>query len=82
MASVVKSVNGIDKALITLSDIAKKYSTTVLMSNCIGLCDGEECAGKSSIWNSEGVLLAQLNGSNEGILIIDTETGDIVEKTV
>ena len=47
---------------------------TVLMANCIGIADKQECAGKSSIWNNRGSLLAQLNESTEGMLILDTET--------
>lgn len=82
IASVAKFVNGIDKALTRLSYIADKYSTTVLMSNCVGQCDGHECAGKTSIWNNKGLLLAQLNETNEGILIIDTNTQELIEKVI
>ena len=46
IASVAKFVNGIDKAIERLSEIADKYSMTVLMSNCIGEADGNKCAGK------------------------------------
>lgn len=82
VASVAKFVNGIDKAINRLADIAHKYSMTVLMSNCIGQADGSECAGKTSIWNNKGLLVGQLNGQNEGILIIDTDTQELIEKTV
>ena len=74
IASVAKTFNGVEKAAISLAGIANKYSMTVLMSNCIGQCDGNECAGKTSIWNDKGILTGQLNEKNEGILIIDTET--------
>ncbi|MBE7473907.1 MAG: carbon-nitrogen hydrolase family protein [Anaerolineae bacterium] len=82
VASVAKFVNGIDKAINRLADIARKYSMTVLMSNCIGQADGSECAGKTSIWNNKGLLVGQLNDKNEGILIIDTDTQELIEKTV
>jgi predicted amidohydrolase len=82
IASVAKSVNGVEKAIESLSEIAKKYSMTVLMSNCIGLCDGVECGGKTSIWNNKGLLVGQLNDTNEGILIIDTDTQELIEKTI
>jgi predicted amidohydrolase len=82
IASVAKSVNGISNALTTLSTIAHRYSMTVLMSNCVGQCDGDECAGKTSIWNNRGLLLAQLNNTSEGVLIIDTDTQEIIEKTL
>ncbi|MEQ1587879.1 MAG: nitrilase-related carbon-nitrogen hydrolase [Cyclobacteriaceae bacterium] len=80
IASVAKFVNGIDKALQRLLEIAQKYSMTVLMSNCIGESDGNECAGKTSIWNSKGLLVGQLDGTHEGVLIVDTDTNDVVEK--
>lgn len=80
IASVAKFVNGIDKALKRLSETAQKYSMTVLMANCIGESDGNECAGKTSIWNSKGLLVGQLDGTHEGILIVDTDTNDVVEK--
>lgn len=82
IASVAKSVNGIEKALTRLSDIANKYSMIVLMSNCVGQCDDDECAGKTSVWNNQGLLAGQLNDTNEGILIIDTDTQELIEKTM
>ncbi len=82
MASVVKSVNAVDKAIKRLSDIANKYSMTVLMSNCVGQSDGHECAGKTSIWNNKGLLVGQLNDTNEGIIIIDTDAQELIEKTI
>ena len=81
IASVAKSANGVAKAFKHFPQIAKQYSMTVLMSNCVGLCDDFESVGKSSIWNKKGVLLAQLNDTNEGILIVDTETEEIFEWT-
>jgi len=82
IASVAKTVDGVEKAVKTLSAIANKYSMTVLMSNYIGLCDGVECGGKTSIWNNKGLLLGQLDDIHEGILIIDTNTGELIEKTI
>jgi len=82
LASVAKFVSGIDRAMNRLSDIAHRYSMTVLMSNCIGQSDGYECAGKTSIWNNKGSLVGQLNDKNEGILIIDTDTQELIEKTI
>ncbi|MFT6865780.1 MAG: putative amidohydrolase [Cyclobacteriaceae bacterium] len=69
LTSVAKSIPGIDQTMIRLSDIARKYGMTVLMSNAIGEADGVVCAGNSSIWNTAGDLVAQLNGTSEGILI-------------
>jgi predicted amidohydrolase len=82
ISSVAKSVSGTEKALESLSGIAKKYSMTVLMSNCIGHCDNFNCGGKSSAWNDKGELTGQLDVTNEGILIIDTDTKELIEKTI
>jgi predicted amidohydrolase len=81
LASVAKSAVGMTKAFKHYHKIAKQYSMIVLMSNCIGYCDNFESAGKSSIWNKNGLLLGQLNGTDEGILIIDTNTEQIIERT-
>lgn len=82
LASAAKSIAGVQKAIETLSGIAKKYSMTVLFSNCVGYCDNFESGGKSSIWNNKGVLAGQLNDDDEGILILDTETQEVIGKKV
>ena len=80
IASVAKTAKGVEKASKSLSEIAVKYSMTVLMSNCVGHCDNFESAGKTAIWNNKGVLAGQLNDTTEGILIIDTDTEEIIER--
>lgn len=81
-AGVAKSRSGVEKAVNSLSGIAKKYSMTVLMSNCIGYCDDFECGGKTSIWNNKGLLAGQLHDTNEGIIMMDTDTGELLKKTI
>jgi predicted amidohydrolase len=78
VASVAKSAAGVEKAFESLSTIAAQYSMTVLMSNCIGKCDNFESAGRSAVWNNQGLLLGQLNDADEGIIIFDTETQGVV----
>ncbi len=82
IASVAKSVNGIDRAINTLSEIAGKYSMTVLMSNCVGKSDGQLCAGKSSAWNNKGLLAGQLDDLSEGILMFDTQLNEVMIETI
>ncbi len=74
IASVAKSASGVKKAAKRLSDIANKYSMTVLMSNCVGQSDNFESAGKTSVWNHKGLLVGQLDNTNEGMIIFDTDT--------
>lgn len=78
MTSVAKSAKGVAKAYGHYSRIAKRYSMTVLMANCLGHCDDFESVGKSSIWNKNGLLLGQLDDAKEGILGVDTDTWDVI----
>ncbi|GAA4396499.1 carbon-nitrogen hydrolase family protein [Nibrella viscosa] len=74
LASVAKSVAGVEKATETLAGVAQTYAMPVLMANCIGHCDNFDCGGKSSVWNAKGELLGQLDDAHEGLLLFDTET--------
>lgn len=69
VASVAKTAGGVKKAYERLFSIAREHTMTVLMANCVGLCDGQECTGGSAIWNSRGELVSQLNAYEEGILL-------------
>ena len=80
IASVAKDVNGVDQASKRLSDIANKYSMTVLMSNCVGQADDFEGAGKTSIWNNQGLLAGRLNNTDEGIIIFDPDPQELLKK--
>ena len=82
MVSVAKTNTGVEKAIETLSGIAKKYSMTVLLSNSVGPSDNFIAAGKSSIWNNKGSLLAQLDDANEGLLIFDTDSHEIIAQAL
>ncbi|THU41921.1 carbon-nitrogen hydrolase family protein [Niastella caeni] len=82
IASVAKTAGGVEKATKTLSDIARQYSMTVFMSNCVGMCEDGLCAGKSAVWNNKGELAAQLDDTGEGIIIFETETQDVMLRTV
>lgn len=80
IASVLSSIGGIDAELKKLSDIAKNKNMVTFMANYVGKSGGYECAGKSSVWDTTGKLIGQLNTETEGILIYDTETKEIVKK--
>jgi predicted amidohydrolase len=79
IASVAKSASGIEKAFLTLSDIARKYSMSVILSNSVGHCDNFDSAGKSFIWNNKGLLIGQLDDRNEGIIIFDSDSEAVFE---
>jgi len=50
-----------------------------LMSNGIGYSDNFECGGNSAVWNEEGKLVGQLDDRSEGILILDSESREVME---
>ncbi|MFW2176434.1 MULTISPECIES: carbon-nitrogen hydrolase family protein [unclassified Moraxella] len=75
IASVCNSVAGVDNDLNHLSHVAKTQKMLTLMANYIGESGGYQCAGKSSIWNVNGELVAQL-AYKQGILAFDTTTND------
>ncbi|PNW25796.1 carbon-nitrogen hydrolase family protein [Formosa algae] len=77
IASVLNSINGVDKDINRISNIAKKYKMTAVMANLVGKSGEYDCAGKSSVWNNEGLLIGQLNNTNEGIAVFDTETKEL-----
>jgi len=52
----------------------------ILFSNCVGHCDNFDCGGGTAVISREGQLLRQLNDTDEGVLIFDTETQEVVEK--
>ena len=81
IASVLSSIGGIDAELKKLSGIAKNKNMVTFMANYVGKSGGYECAGKSSVWDTTGKLIGQLETGTEGILIYDTETKEIVKKT-
>lgn len=78
MASVLSSVNGIDEELKILSDIAKNNHLITLMANYVGESGGYHCAGKSSVWNEKGELIAQLGDKEEGLILFDTKSKEII----
>ena len=80
LACVAKPANGVKKAFEHYPKIAKQYAMPVLMSNCVGFCDNFLSVGNSSVWTKEGKLIGQLDDKNEGILIFDTETENVVIK--
>ncbi len=78
VASVAKFVNGINKAIERFSSVARDGAMPVLMSNFVGFADSSQCAGKTSVWNNQGSLIGQLNDSDEGMLIFDTESQTLI----
>ena len=81
VAAVMTNKSGIHKKLKGLSSLAKKHKIIVLMSNFVGVSGGSESAGKTSIWNQKGDLIGQMNHTDEGLLIYDTNSDLITLRT-
>lgn len=78
IASVAKPVNGVNKAYAHYPAIAKEHSMIVLMSNSVGYCDNFESVGNSAVWDRNGELVSKLNETDEGGLVFDTRTGEVI----
>ena len=81
VASVAKFKNDMRKAKERLSRIAKENKLTVFMSNSVGPADSGLCGGNSAIWDSDGILIKQLDNKNEGVLIFDTKNREAMSQT-
>ena len=80
VASVAKSASGVEQANKRLADIAQTYGMPVLMSNCVGPSEDFVSAGNTAVWNKDGQLLSQLDDTNEGFIIYDTDTQEPLKK--
>ena len=82
LASVAKPTNGIEKAFEHYPKIAKQYAIPVLMVNCVDFCDNFLSVGQSAVWTKDGRLVGQLDNQEEGILIFDTETEEVIQTII
>ncbi len=82
LASVAKTKEGVEKARTRLSAIAQHYSMTVLMSNCVGRCDNFIAAGHTSAWNNKGELVGRLDSRKEGVLLLNTVSGELTKQYI
>lgn len=71
IASIFFSPNGIPNAYKDLQSYAQKHQMNVLMSNFSGESWGSPSAGQSAFWNNKGELVAQMNNSDSGLLIVE-----------
>lgn len=82
LASVAKFQSGIETAYERMSEIARSYNIFTMMSNCVGINDGAECAGSSAIWDHSGNNIAKMNSTDEGILCFDTVDRHIIQQYI
>lgn len=82
IASIFFTPNGIPNAYRDLQYYAEKHEMNVLMSNFSGDSWGYPSGGKSAFWNNKGELVAQMNDSDSGLLIIENRGDNWTSKIV
>lgn len=73
VASVAKPDRSLDKGYIHWPAMAVKYALPIAMVNSVGPCDDFVSNGKSAIWDSNGILAAQLETSSPGSLVYNID---------
>jgi predicted amidohydrolase len=71
IASIFFSPNGIPQAHQSLQNYASQYQMNVLMANFGGDSYGSPSGGRSAFWNNKGELIAQMESSGSGLLIVE-----------
>lgn len=82
IASIFFSPNGIQNAHDSLSGYAKKHAMNVLMSNFSGESWGSPAGGRSAFWDQRGNLVAEMNDSDTGLLIVEKRYGSWIAKVL
>ena len=78
LASVAKPEGGLAKGMLHYPAIAEQRNMYVIMADSVGPCDNFISVGQSAAWNGRGELLVQMNNRSEGLLIVDTISGEAV----
>ncbi|WP_264563717.1 carbon-nitrogen hydrolase family protein [Flavobacterium sp. N3904] len=76
IASIFFSPNGIPKAHESLQNYASQYQMNVLMANFGGDSYGSPSGGRSAFWNNKGELIAQMEDSGSGLLLVEKKNSD------
>ncbi|MHC0447474.1 carbon-nitrogen hydrolase family protein [Flavobacterium sp. 3-218] len=76
IASIFFSPNGIPNAYRDLKSYAEKHKMNIMMSNFSGESWGSPSAGQSAFWNNKGELVAQMNDSDSGLLLVEKQDDD------
>ncbi|PAM96606.1 carbon-nitrogen hydrolase family protein [Flavobacterium sp. IR1] len=82
IASIFFSPNGIPNAYRDLQGYAQKHKMNVLMSNFAIESWGYPAAGQSAFWNKNGELIAQMNDSDSGLLLVENHNDNWTSKII
>lgn len=70
-ASVAKPGSSMDAAHRHYSAMAREHGLPILLVNAVGTNEEFVCGGRSAAWDSQGALLASLDGGHPGELWVD-----------
>lgn len=73
-ASVAKTATDARRAADTLVATARRHGMLAVMANAVGRCDEQPCGGATAAWGRDGRLLGALSDSDEGLLVLDTDS--------
>lgn len=82
LASIFFTPNGIPNAYETLSGYAGKYSMNVLMANFAGRSWDTDSGGQSAFWDKQGKLIASLDDTDAGLLLMEKNNDKWSGKTI
>jgi predicted amidohydrolase len=82
IASIFFSPNGIPQAHQSLQRYATQYQMNVLMANFGGDSYGSPSGGRSAFWNNKGELIAQMEDSGSGLLIVEKQVTGWISKII
>jgi predicted amidohydrolase len=82
VASIFFTSDGISSAYKTLSEYAEQYGMKVLMSNFCGQSWGLNSGGQSGFWDKNGKLIANLDDTDSGLLIVENVNNTWIGKSV
>jgi predicted amidohydrolase len=81
--SIFFSQRGIPDAYTKLAAYSKQLSINILMSNFCGECWGTVSGGQTAFWSDRGELIASLNETDPGLLVIekrnDSWHGEVIQ---
>ncbi|MFV3402893.1 carbon-nitrogen hydrolase family protein [Pseudomonas sp. NY15463] len=78
LVSVAKTTKGIREGFEHYPHVARTLGMPVLMVNGVGPADTFVNAGESAAWDGQGNLLASLDATAEGLLLLDTHAASAV----
>jgi predicted amidohydrolase len=82
IASIFFSPNGVPNAHRDLQNYAQKHKMHILMANFSGASWGYPSGGKSAFWNNKGELVAQMNDSDSGLLLIENQNDSCTSQII